>query len=785
MAVGEEASLWPTENLLVKEGRKHYRTSVSPIAERQDVIYFPTGVNNTHITRLNTTTLECETIKVISFHPRCLVAKDGWICCGGENGEFVVIRESGRNDANEALSSDNLRSTMNSSETNSMAEGSMSQLQRDMLSLVERINGSNKTWSASSHKIGTERVNCVTIWNPPNVVPKPGQYDSPVAILANNDKTITIVGLLKPDSPPIDELTYPDCVNRGVMSPDGSLLAAICDDPYLYIHARVPATNTYRSSPSFTHTWEELPRIRLKGQWNLDPTDCRGSFAACFSSSGKYLAVGTQYGTISVFDAGALKDPESEPLITYFDSDRAPGEYGAVRDMAFSPGSHDLLAWSEHRGRIGIADARTNFTRRQIISLDNPDAFDHLSLNDRSTINPRLLDPRNERNDRNERNERIAGSERSARAPLSTADYLAQSRSGRPLPNPESSDDTSRLNQPFSADEVATLEAIQNERRRRERGGGGGQRDRVEPDPLDPWVSDYQNRVPPGGSSSTTWRVPALAERVSGMSIQDPPRDPTEPRPVRPVPESAPRSRHRLSRSQTMIVLDMIFERLPIRHVASSSNQVEDPLREVGALPEIAANDEQREALARILEREHIREVREQREQRRPGTSQTPPEQDRERRAPTPRRRSSIMQALSQNADIIPPIVANNRQQGQGNESENAMPSRERDSLWNTDRIVAGMSEYQALNRYAESNRNSRPDSRFRRGFLSDLWGGDDPLPSRNRMGSREHQQHADDTAGLAWSEDGRTLYIGAEDGIYEFHINMHSRMLFPDISLR
>lgn len=408
-------------------------------------------MNNTHITRLNTTTCECETIKVISFHPRCLVASEGWICCGGESGEFVVIRESSSNAQDDILNSD-FRSSLNAVESANMA-----QLQQDMLRLVERINGTNRTWSASSHKVGSERVNCITMWHPPKDAPEPGQYDGPVAVLANNDKTITVVGLYEPDLPK-DELAYPDCVNRGVISPDGSLLVAICDDPFLYIHARRPFTKSYHGIQRESFEWVPLPRIRLKGQWHQDTTDCRGSFAACFSSSGHYLAVGTQYGTISVFDTVALKDPKSEPLVAYFDSDRAPGEYGAVRDMAFSPGPHDLLAWSEHRGRIGVADARSGFSRRQIISLDNLEGFNHISLNDRSTIDPRLLDPRSERS---------TIPERHTSSSLSLLDLLGRTNTGRPLPNPEASDTITRFNQPFSADEVAILEAIQSDRRRR------------------------------------------------------------------------------------------------------------------------------------------------------------------------------------------------------------------------------------------------------------------------------------------------------------------------------
>ncbi|KAI1334833.1 hypothetical protein F5Y15DRAFT_409423 [Xylariaceae sp. FL0016] len=722
MAVDEEAGLWPTDTLLSGCNRKHYRTTVSPIhwqlrslisAERQDVVYFPAGINNTHITRLNTTTRECEIIKVISFHPRCLVAKAGWICCGGESGEFAVIRDAGQsNPSDDALSSD-FRSTLSSPESSNMAEASMSQLQRDMLSIVERINGSNKTWSASNHKFGTDRVNCITIWQPPqwpSDVPHPGRYSSPVAVLANNDRTTTIVNLQ--DCELIDELEYPDCVNRGVISPDGSLLVAICDDPFLYVHVRCSLS---RGKNVQYYEWVPLPKIRLKGQYNRDTSNCRGSFAACFSPSGRYLAVGTQYGTISVFDVPALADPNANPLITYFNSARAPGDHGAVRDMAFSPGPYDLLAWTEHRGRIGVADARTNFTQRQIISIDNADGFDHLTLNDRSTIDPRLLDPRSERNASNS---------------SSLPSLLNHSTSGRPLPNPESSDSSSRVNQPFSAEETAILEAVQSDRRRRE---AREQRDQRE------------QQITRSGAGAT-WRSSVWAERV------------------RP-PNGSP--------GTYSLHLEVTQARSP--HVPFEPHTL---------------TDVQRDTLTRILERERNRENRNHGQT---VTTQTTLERDRERRAPTPQRRSSIMQALTQNVDNFTQVLG--RSQGAVN-NEGSSSARDSSSPWLAGRLSSGWADLEALYNMSGRDNNQHETraepNRMRRAIpvVSDVWNDEiSGLPgfrrTWGRVGSRDHPQHSDDTAGLTWSEDGRTLYIGAEDGIYEFHINVQSRKIFSEISLR
>ncbi|KAI0970189.1 hypothetical protein F4678DRAFT_437792 [Xylaria arbuscula] len=733
MAVGDEASLRPTNSLLLQGGRKHYRTQISPIhwqlrslisAERDGLVYFPAGINNTHITRLDTRTRECETIKVISFHPRCLVASGGWICCGGENGEFAIIRETQAahpaDDDDDDAAADSLTASaaaaaaiasasddvlreatphaMSSRDSALVSEPSMTELRRDMLSIVEQISGSAKTWSASNYKFGTQRVNCITIWQPPKPPsdqPRPGRYTSPMAVLANNDKTITVVNLN--DAEAVDELEYPDCVNRGVISPDGSLLVAICDDPFLYVHVRC----ALQGKRGGAHEWLQLPKIRLKDQSVRDTSDCRGSFAACFSPSGRYLAVGTQYGTISIFDVTAFADLDRDPLVTYFSSARAPSDCGAVRDMAFSPGPYDMLAWTEHRGRIGVADARTNFTRRQIIAIDNHETYGHFSLNERSTtIDPRLLDPRSER---------IAAPSSSLSSLLAPSSRMQSSADNT---------DTSRFNHPFSPEETAILEAVQSDRRRREAREQRDQRD------------------PQTARGSAAWRSSFFAERVS--------RTP-----------GVARERDR---------------------------DISERLRVLTSL--------QRDTLMRIFEREQNQQIRETRDHQRSATTQTPPEQDRERRAPTPRRRSSAMQALVQSADNS---AARLQRLGNG---EGPSTSRDYSSAWGqAGRNTTGWADIETLYNLTPGDVPGPHDAtraetnRIRRAIpiIGDVWNDEISGFRRTygRIRSREHEQRPDDTAGLSWSEDGRTLYIGAEDGIYEFQMNILSRKLFPAVTLR
>ncbi|KAL4723160.1 hypothetical protein ACLX1H_009650 [Fusarium chlamydosporum] len=294
-------------------------------------------------------------------------------------------------------------------------------------------------------KLAKDRVNCITLWFPPTAMPMNSKaYGEPVAVLANNDRTVTLVSLndfdQKEKTEPLDVITYPDFVNRSLLSPDGRFLISILDDPYLYIHERVRRTTespATKSQDDSQYQWEQTQRILLKSQRKDDRTDSRGSFAACFSESGAYLAIGTQHGTISIFNAALLADPDAEPLITTFESSRPRSGPGAIRDMAFCPGPYDLLAWTEDRGHVGIADMRSNFVVRQIVDIEEP-VFEQINILDRNTIDPRLLESRRERRDN---------------AVGSGASDTYRRR-----------DALERLNTPLTASETLVLEAIQMSR---------------------------------------------------------------------------------------------------------------------------------------------------------------------------------------------------------------------------------------------------------------------------------------------------------------------------------
>lgn len=424
-------------------------------AEKRHIVYFPGGNGSNHVQRLNTLTRECETIKLLTFAPRCLVARDGWLCCGSEHGEFVAIRldDEGGND--------NLDLSFDLDPETRLPLGLTSPGEDSIVTLLARARRSNKSLIAKNVKLAQERVNCITLWSPPTqLAPWDQAYTFPVAVLANNDRTVTLVNLDEAEDneriEPLDVISYPDFVNRAIISPDGRLLISILDDPYLYVHERVGKSSEFASSTLGSHEccWKEKQRLLLKSQRKDDRSDSRGSFAACFSSSGAYLAVGTQHGTISIFDASLLTDVDADPLIATFTSSRPESGPGAIRDMAFCPGPFDILAWTEDRGHVGLADLRSNFVVRQIVDINADSDFEHINILDRNTVDPRLLDRRGDRRESNLASA-LGGSN------LSDARRRAVER-------------VESLNHPLTPNETMVLEAIQGNRRRRERANQRG-----------------------------------------------------------------------------------------------------------------------------------------------------------------------------------------------------------------------------------------------------------------------------------------------------------------------
>ncbi|CEI69094.1 hypothetical protein FVEN_g4139 [Fusarium venenatum] len=659
MAV-EEGDIYPTEALILKQSRRHYRIPVRSqhwqlrsliSAEKQSIVYFPGGTGSNHIQRLNVSTRECETIKLLTFAPRCLVAEKGWLCCGSESGDFVAMRlDEGNEDNEDPLSGIDPETRL--------YLGLDAHPNDPVFSLISRARRSQKNMIAKSMKLAKDRVNCITLWFPPTTMPANAKaYREPVAVLANNDRTVTLVSLRdfdeKDKTEALDIITYPDFVNRSLLSPDGRFLISILDDPYMYIHERVrktaesPAT---KSPDDVAYQWEQTQRILLKSQRKDDRTDSRGSFAACFSESGAYLAIGTQHGTISIFNAALLADPDADPLITTFESSRPRSGPGAIRDMAFCPGPYDLLAWTEDRGHVGIVDMRSNFVIRQIVDIEDP-VFERINIIDRNAFDPRGLESRRDRRDQ------VAGTS------------AAENHTRR--------DVLEHLNTPLTASETLVLEAMQMGRTNRER--------------LIQRASAAAEDRPIGGPTTFWARRRGPAHNASAV-------------------DNAEQSNDRGSSSVGRAMGGILGNGYRFR----PGGMISRATRPTGM-----AEGESLEGFTR-------RRREEERRQESLGETVAMLSRERQRQDPSYLQVLDILQARERDADrdlddttIIVPLVN------------------------------------QVVNRWEEDH------------------------------GVFEVPPSPDNTAGLAWSEDGRVLFVGAQNGIYELHVDVQSRRFCPSISLR
>ncbi|KAK0715685.1 hypothetical protein B0H67DRAFT_645396 [Lasiosphaeris hirsuta] len=764
----------PTEDLILSKPRRHFRTTVHAIhwqlrsiigVENQNLVYYPTGDQNKNIQRLNTTTRETETIKRLPFSPRCLVAERGWVCCGGESGEFAVIKVG----EDSPQQSDTLEARLSLDPDERLPLDLGSSRTEDVIFLSLARARSNKSLLAESKKFGKELVNCITLWFLPTLnQPHVGAYSEPTAVLSNNDKTVALIRLQ--DQEVLDELTYPDHVNRAVISPDGRLLIAITDDPYLYVHERAEkVSGPFRPSDRPVYQWSSCGRVHLKSQRKDDLSNYRGSFAACFSGTGKYLAVGTQYGSISIFSVAALTVPGLDPLLTCFASTRPSSDHGAVRDMTFAPGSMDLLAWTEDRARVGIADLRNGFVSRQIVSLDRIEEYEHISVGDRSTIDPRLLEQRGE--------DHIS---------VSSGTSLDLSPSDLSLVRQTHRESLARYYTPLTPDETLVLEALQEHRRRQEQreqreqraagqaGNGTG--------PRSPWAErSTRSGLPPDTSARSRERSASVSRVVNDImgSIRNQREQ---------FRDQSERLRDQTERLRGPMREDNVTterRRAPVPPSSSTSLLGQyvvgidvDPINTRVALFPLTtdtSNSERRGLAARLAAIDNVS----------PTNPAPVPTQ-----APVPPTASS---GWDSGEAVFNPSSFTRRNTGNTNNNSNDAENNNNAS----DSGRGGTGGYRPLTA-AERRENLaaqlRPDlgpgdaslrRRDRAAYLMREW-EENPTRRSERLFARETvSADPHDTSGLAWGDGGQVLYVGADDGIYELHVNLLGRKLFPSIELR
>jgi hypothetical protein len=284
-------------------------------------------VNDFDVFVLDVDTNRSTLLATIPFEARCLAADYGWVCVGGEqNGDCAFIRLSSEHDLPKCFDHD---------------------LNVDVL--------------------GGEIVNSMNIHM---LREHPDSEPEPIVLISNNDRSIKIFSLARREV--LTTLEHDTPMNYAAISPDSTLLAAVGDSDTVYFYQRRKIEPTESKEPASKFPNFDWRPYAVPSIPTGDSVHDDHGFAVTFSPAGHLCAASSQGGAITVFDVNLLLDREYEAedsILCTFRSSR-PTLWGCVRSMVFSPQPWDLLAWAEDHGRVGVADIRQMFVRRQIVQLD-------------------------------------------------------------------------------------------------------------------------------------------------------------------------------------------------------------------------------------------------------------------------------------------------------------------------------------------------------------------------------------------------------------------------------
>ena len=391
----------PTDSLIKRSDAKFYPLDI-PVPHAQlrnfistvdrDWLYYASGHN---IYTLHLPTQRTSLLITIPFAPRCLTAGLGWVCLGGEsNGDCAFVRLHEQDDK-DGLHVD-ARLPINLPEA---IEETLQDNAEDRRSLPRVLAPEAEIKFQPDllvQELGGDIVNSITIHDLSNT--GLSERNEPIALLSNNDKTVKIYSLAQRKV--VAELLHPFPMNYAQVSADSNVLAAVGDGSRAFFYRRKPSKRSGGTRPSTVtsmdgfpiYEWQlfAIPKLPVGDRMNDDH-----SFAITFSQSGHFCAISSQGGMISVFDMdilNSLSDEEESDraFLCTFKSSRA-AIWGCVRSMEFSPEPWDLLAWSEDHGRVGVADVRQAFCRRQILELD-PEQADKIDLEDITPASIKNLD---------------------------------------------------------------------------------------------------------------------------------------------------------------------------------------------------------------------------------------------------------------------------------------------------------------------------------------------------------------------------------------------------------
>lgn len=330
---------------------RHYISNPEP-----DRLYYASGHD---VYCLFTSTRKRRHIATLPFEARCTSSGYGWVCVGGEDdGHFAAIKVDGSGPRTSEV--DERLDIGGAWTSGTSTSGSNNTARRGANVKVERI-GEEIVNSISIHRIQDEEAH----------------LDDIVAVLTNNDKTVRVYSL--PQRLETCVLDLPFAMNHATVSPDGTKLIAVGDLNQAYFFQRdikdtppqIPKPHNRLTSGSLE--WRLTNVVSL----HVSATDSTlGYFTTAWSPNGRLIALGSEGGYITVLDVEALVDPELEDedavvaVVPGSRPDIPQPHPGAVRSMLFSPDPWDFLIWAEDQGRVCIGDLRTGLKRKQVINLD-------------------------------------------------------------------------------------------------------------------------------------------------------------------------------------------------------------------------------------------------------------------------------------------------------------------------------------------------------------------------------------------------------------------------------
>ncbi|KAH8432163.1 uncharacterized protein LDX57_009805 [Aspergillus melleus] len=783
MTTDSALSYHPTESLILPTKRRFFPFKI-PNFHQQLRNYISTAdpdriyvVVDRVIYAVHISTEKRETLAVIPFEPKCLAAGNGWVAVGGsDNGECAFVSVTDRN----GRVQDGAGSTISqSSDVDSALPIDLESSSRSSPSWLageepgaSRDAGRREMPDVRLHKFGGSIVNSVTIHRLPGDAK--GSTDEDIAVLSNNDKTVTIYSLTR--SKVIKILHHQACMNYAIMSPDSSILAAVGDETraYFYDVSRDPnSTALTESGERFSGwNWDLLSCVEMDIGTRFDDGCC---FSIAFSQFSRLCAIGSQSGVITVFDVKTLRcEPNAKSsVICHFDSSRPSCNGGAVRCMTFAPEPWDLLVWLEEKGRAGIADVRQAFVRRQILNLDmNEPGIQEIRtepLLDDSVALGFDLDSRFSLESRNE-------VDAAQRAILDSAENPSNERRGASSDNLPLRDS---LIHDLSERERLIVEFLNTARwTSRLEDGLAERRARTNANPQPVPRSRFQ------GSTD----VPNRASRPTSPLRQGEP-SPEMPRETHPAHAAALNRRQNVRRQSSVVLSHDNPE------AGNRTQETSDP--NLDPQPSITLTWTASPSEIHSATLEHPQRSSE-------SSSSDPSSSNNEASASNQRLRmigrptANFDYSTTATDSTLRPRThqqSHSRSRRSGRQ-DGTSEARHEPSRLSSSELETNVAALERLRRQRQiineaHNRNNQRE-RYRQQVLgsdqsrSSRWMRSilDELPDRS-LGAAYRDQDTGSTAGIGWGADGRTLYIATVDGIFEYQLNIRDRKTFPVVSYR